>query len=312
MKAFVTNQASITADLPYEIIPGAYIQRADTEQIKRIKSELIRFAGTSSWMKPEYLYEYNPVSTQDGAGLTFQPIDEKDWRYYIVTTPDTGQQQFDLYLASSISETPLELTALSFTTAGGLLAHQALIHKIFSLPATPSIKEVSLNDLEEIRRIYNIYTSISTKGLNGDSFPEIKRAMELFDSLNLLPESSGFLIIGLFSIIELLITHNPKLEDRGDSISHQMQSKIPLLSRRFDRPIDYSLFQSAQGDKKIWSSLYSYRSAIAHGGEADFTSSNLRALENPSKAMLFLRSVVKAMLRHSLLEPHLYRDLRAC
>jgi hypothetical protein len=109
----------------------------------------------------------------------------------------------------------------------------------------------------------------------------------------------------------MLITHNPKLEDRGDSITHQMKSKIPLLSHRFDRPLDYSIFQDANKEK-IWSALYKYRSAIAHGGVPDFEDKELRVLKDSSNAKIFLKETVKALLRHCLKEPELFRDLREC
>jgi len=151
-----------------------------------------------------------------------------------------------------------------------------------------------------------------TQGISGQGdFPEILRAMNMFDSLSLLPVKSEFHVLGLFAIIEMLITHNPKLEDRGDSITHQMQSKIPLLSRRFDRQLDFSSFFGNATEKKVWAALYKYRSALAHGGVPDFQG-DLQILKNANNAKAFLKEVVKALLRHSLQEPQLYRDLRAC
>jgi len=122
---------------------------------------------------------------------------------------------------------------------------------------------------------------------------------------------SDFLCLGLFAIIEMLITHNPRLEDRGDSITHQMKSKMPLLSRRFDRPLPLSEYFGDTGSEKIWSSLYSYRSSLAHGGVPNFGKDH-RALVSKENADKFLLVTVKSLIRHALREPHLYSDLRAC
>ena len=133
----------------------------------------------------------------------------------------------------------------------------------------------------------------------------------MYDSLRMLSPNSEFHVLGLFAIIEMLITHNPKLEDRGDSISHQMQSKIPLLSRRFRRPVDYQSFFPGANEKRVWTAMYGYRSALAHGGVPDFNA-KLRILKDAPTSVAFLREAVKALLRHSLVEPKLYRDLRGC
>jgi len=133
----------------------------------------------------------------------------------------------------------------------------------------------------------------------------------MLNALRHLDTSSEFVVIGLFAIIEMLITHNPKLEDRGDSITHQMQTKIPLLSRRFKRELPTHSYFGDADDAKIWTAMYAYRSAVAHGGVADFTK-KLSLLKNPENANNYLRLAVRSLLRQAFEEPELYRDLKKC
>lgn len=48
-----------------------------------------------------------------------------------------------------------------------------------------------------------------------------------------------------------------------------------------------------------------------HGGVPDFQG-DLQILRDANNAKSSLKEVVKALLRHSLQEPQLYKDLRAC
>jgi len=134
----------------------------------------------------------------------------------------------------------------------------------------------------------------------------------MYDSLGFLMDNSEFNVIGLFAIIEMLITHNPKLEDRGDSITHQMQAKLPLLIRRFQASINHEDFLGKVDSKKVWSALYAFRSSIAHGGVADFSKGAMHVLGSADLATEFVRTVVKGLLRQLLVEPQLFQDLKNC
>ncbi len=61
----------------------------------------------------------------------------------------------------------------------------------------------------------------------------------------------------------------------------------------------------------LWSKLYDYRSNLAHGSKPDFKS-NLSLLGHAETARKYLRETTMALLRHSLTEPLLIRDPRAC
>lgn len=308
--AFVLNPIVIETELPFELAPNCFINKASHEQIKLIKEKLATLVSSSSVTRPEYLYECAAIRQGENS-FTYEPLKNSDWKYYVITSPDNGIININLNYVSNLSDVPLELGGLFFYQNGGMGWNPAVLHNKFTFSAMHQAKKVTRESLVDISRTYSLFMEI-TKGIAEESeFPEILRAITMFNSLNQLPINSEFHVLGLFSIIEMLITHNPKLEDRGDSITHQMQSKIPLLSRRFDRPLDFSTFLPCTVEKKIWAALYAYRSALAHGGLPDFNQ-KLQILKDAKNAKAFLIEVVKALLRHSLKEPQLYKDLRGC
>ncbi len=312
--AFVLNpQIVIDTDLPFELIPNCYIDKATEEQRESVKQALSYLVRSHPMMlQPEKYYEseIDYETAANGGSWHFKQLPESKWHYYVVTTPDNGTINHDLHLAANISDTPLNLSGLTFNKIG-MGYRQGTFHNYFDLGAEHSVIKVSKESLIDISQIYHSYIEVTKMGIEGVIFPEIQRAMNMFDSLSFLMQNSEFHVLGLFAIIEMLITHNPKLEDRGDSITHQMQSKIPLLSRRFSKPLEFASFQSNVSEKKIWAALYMYRSILAHGGVPDFKK-DLNVLKDANIAKAFLKEVVKALLRHCLKEPQLYRDLRDC
>lgn len=259
---------------------------------------------------PKDFYECEAVMDAAGQSMHLEPLPEQEWRYYVVSTPENGAAHSNMHLSSNISEVVMELSALHFTDRSYGMRSGIIHNELFGWFAGPA-KRIGENELRDIANVYKSLSDLTKGGYVSSEYPEVSRALDMYDSLSLLPRNSQFHALGLFAIIEMLITHNPKLEDRGDSITHQMQSKIPLLSKRFEKPLDYPNFFPGETDKRIWSALYGYRSAIAHGGMPDFQKDH-KILRNADNANAFLREMVKALLRHALREPQLYRDLRNC
>ncbi len=310
--AFVLHRIFVDAELPYTFAPGFTLDRATESQRDAIKFNIRRFEGIS-WLTPTEFYETDTVIHPNDNAASFHkwPLDENQWRYYVVTGPDHSLL-YDLHLASNISSRALNLSFQFFRIWGALIPRIDTAYKQFSngIPVAP--ERVTEDDLSEIREVFSNFRKLLRNPAEENSFPEVLRAINMFDSLQVLPDKSDFQVLGLFAIIEMLITHNPRLEDRGDSLTHQMQSKFPLLSRRFDRPLDFSVFGPGANEKKVWTALYAYRSAIAHGGLPDFDGKNLRVLQGSDVALSFLKASVKGLLRHSLKEPALFQDLRSC
>lgn len=118
--------------------------------------------------------------------------------------------------------------------------------------------------------------------------------------------------LSYFSIIECLLTHQPKPSDTMDSLTRQITYKMLLLSKRFERELVYKThFPSSTEPEKVWRMLYQYRSVIAHGGEVDF-GKTFSTLVSRDKVTDFLKEGLKLLLLYSLKEPEFLADLQKC
>ena len=75
-----------------------------------------------------------------------------------------------------------------------------------------------------------------------EEFQFVLDALDSFNAMYRVSRSSNLCIVGYFSVIEALITHQPRLSETLDSISHQIRGKLVLLNKRFDRPVDPECF----------------------------------------------------------------------
>jgi hypothetical protein len=312
--SFVTNPIRIDSEaLPFPFSDGSVLDKATPTERENIKSKLELLISRNGAVPLARIFEYKSIATKlSGGGYSYQAesLPESDWKYYVVRYPGTSNVNVDLHYAASVCEAPIDLLSFHFSEISHGWRSESL-QKYFNIGVHPRHVDINLDSLKEIASTYDLLVS-TTGGASGKGdFPEIRRALHMLDSLNDLPSNSGFLCLGLFAIIEMLITHNPGLQDRGDSITHQMKSKMPLLSRRFDRPLPLSESFGDATPENIWSALYSYRSSLAHGGIPDFGKKQ-RLLISQDNANKFLLVTVKSLIRHALREPHLYSDLRAC
>jgi hypothetical protein len=164
---------------------------------------------------------------------------------------------------------------------------------------------IQISEIKEITENYQKLKALET------CHPLVYKAARRFHSLRSLPRTSELLVVGYFAIIETLIAHKPRLQESLDSINHQLQSKMILLSKRFRRDFDYVLYFGNLGQEKIWKQLYAYRSAIAHDNSVDFNS-EFKSLKNPTNVLMFLQEMVKSLLLLGLEEPVFLNDLKNC
>jgi hypothetical protein len=143
-------------------------------------------------------------------------------------------------------------------------------------------------------------------------------ALRAFGDLRGLNPNSPFSILSCFAVLESLLTHEPDPKKIGEpSLTHQLKTKLTLVERMFERPLDYSAFiakDAAEDEmkwkRKIWSRLYNYRSCVAHGASFDLAKLFGR-LGTPEKALTFLREVTKLTLILALEKPQFIEDLKA-
>ncbi|MBU9153094.1 hypothetical protein KTD28_00560 [Burkholderia gladioli] len=328
MWAFILNPFTLPEGEPFEIFPGMYLRRANDVERTVIKKALDLGIPDPWGRSKSTVYDTKKVklepTTEGTSTWTRVPVEHDEYRYNIVAIDELNYhtdeganrlaaQRNDIIIlahAANACDCPLKITAFAFSGDKQTTYRPKAIPSFFTDRFWDEQKNPSIDQIEQIKNTFIEFKKYWMSGEKYTEFPEVSRAYSMYDILDLLHENSEFEVLGLFAIIEMLITHNPLGKDIGDSITHQMQTKLPLLMNRFEIPIDHQQFFGNVTQKKIWDALYSYRSAVAHGGEADFEG-RLRIIKDQKTAIEYLHIVVKALLRHVLKEPLLFRDLKA-
>jgi hypothetical protein len=130
----------------------------------------------------------------------------------------------------------------------------------------------------------------------------VRIAVQNFSSLRDISNGSDLVIVGLFAIIESLITHAPRSSESLDSINHQITNKIILLRKRFSRDVLPKAYFMDATEDKIWKKLYSYRSAVAHGTPVNFDGDH-QILKDRITVIKFLQDNIKELIILGLKEP---------
>jgi hypothetical protein len=233
------------------------------------------------------------------------------WKYWIVSHDGNNHEIHKLRLVSLLLKHEIEFgfeigsfngkpVGPSFSPA----ITSYLDNEAFGFHPTA---EISAENLKSIREYYSLLKEIEPE------HEHIRHAVKLFWDLKALPRHSDFIIIGLFSIIESLISHSPQLDFYHDSNKHQMKTKIPLLRKRFIRELDYGeFFNKETKEERIISMLYDYRSAIVHTGNSTMPDKLSHVLKEKKVAKRFLFELTKLLLITGLKEPDLVTDLKYC
>lgn len=278
---FVANHLDVKCELPVELLPGHYLEEATEDQGRQIQSLLAKYQS--------YPYRLFQIST-----------------YFVVNRHDGSafRASNDGFIAienaSRLTDVELDLSAQVWPdgceSVGWPIGRALFPHLSFSERHT--VDEAWVADLKAIAARIAV---VSPK------HPDIDRALELFRQVGAVDRVHLLHFLGLFAVVEVLITHDP--EGSYDSLGHQIKTKIALLERRFVKALDYREFRTAKKEK-VWSLLYAFRSRVAHGAPVDF-SRDLQVLGSPQTATKFLRQATKQLLRCALLDPDLILDLRA-
>ncbi|MGD1277857.1 MAG: hypothetical protein ABR964_11630 [Tepidisphaeraceae bacterium] len=280
-------------------------------EIARIRDSLSFFGGAIGNCRQLYEERMVPMdAAQPGGGLRSEELSPDKWRYYVVEPPQeatvtsSGQRipdyfQHILDQAGRLSKVELRFAVTLYPKSQGF--HGYPVASLLGWETFTRFEDI-LDDaaVNEIREGFKSLQDIAGQ------FPRITRASEKFLHLRGVAGSDLY-PLGLFAIIESLLTHDP--HGRYDSLRHQIASKIPLLEKRMAMKLDYSVFRNPT-PQEIWQALYSYRSTIAHGDDANFALAELRILVNRGRVEQFLTQALKSLIRHAMREPELVTDLQ--
>jgi len=302
--AFVLNVKELVKTHSVAIAPGYILRKAHETEIKYIK-EFLKENGTRYGTA---IWEDKPVVSGK-----VRKLPKKLWRYFVIEFEDDEPNLDLLESALAVAPSSLDVGFVKIKINVGGVTRPACLHHAPSLYQSLSAlylantwRDKLLLSLgnSEGREISDVFSLMAKHDHN---LLELTGVLELLLDLKDLPHFSPLQILGYFAILESVLTHQPRPDDRYESITRQITNKLALLDKRWNPPFDYSTLGGA-AHGKIWPQMYAYRSAIAHGGKLDFQS-KLALLKNADLANSLIRDAVKKTIRQAYVEPRLLRDL---
>jgi hypothetical protein len=309
---FVLTPIDLVCPEGVEVAPSHRLVRANEEQTQKIKQVLEQFNTNPFFFPTPYENTIRSVPGERPGEVRYprSALPRENWRYWIIEFDGTNSELQELGFACSLIPNDIEL------------GFHVIFHETFNGPSLgwdPAAlstyfnhgfeylltKPINQQNLNQIRRNFDDIKNLPPE------YPHIRRALIRFDQLRWLPRRSEMVVIGLFSVIESLVSHAPKLTDSADSLSHQIRTKLPLLRKRFADPLDhFSQFPSIE-EENLWKKLYAYRSKIVHGEDSQL-SGDLTSLKQVESVIAFLRETSKRLIHLSLREPQFMTDLKKC
>jgi len=309
----VANNLKVKLDSKFEVAPGVIFRKAFKYEIERFQPIIQQMmSGNLGWIPP---FEFDWIPQTSGDGYTSRIIENpKMWKYWVLSEEGGGITPHELQKVMNITSPELDLSIrLMFSienrkrfNSGYSPGQYYIGDKHWGMGSRQMESEVLTADiLEGIRTFFKRMKNLE------ESHPFVGKALTKFNDLRSIPHNSDMRTVGYFSVIEGLITHQPRLNESLDSITHQLKNKIVLLNKRFDTPLAISSLFGNISEKNVWSKMYGYRSKIAHGDIPDF-GKEFMVLKDRETVNSFLHQVCKALLRFGLDEPVFLEDLKEC
>ena len=302
--AFVLNVKELFNTESVAIAPGCTLRKAhnaEIEYIKKFLKENGTHYGTGIW-------EDKPV-----ASGKIPKLPKKLWRYFVIEFENDDPNLDLLEAALTVAPSSLDIGFAKIKVNVGGVKRPACLYHAPSLYQSLSalylantgrdklLLSVGNAEGSQINDVFRLMAEHDHGTL------ELTRVGELLRDLKDLPHFSPLQILGYFAILESVLTHQPRPDDRYDSLTRQITNKLALLKGRWKPAFDYGLLSGARHEK-IWSQMYAYRSAIAHGNELDFKE-KLAVLKSADVANALIADAVKKTIRQAYVEPRLVKDL---
>lgn len=305
-----SNVSFDEAQLPFELSETMTLRAATESEVEQLNSHLNEAYGNASrWVVP---FDHEPVEVEENGNkkTIYSPSEKRRW--WVIAFNGYNPQIIELGKVSSLVNPKLHFGAtFTYSELNQTGKHQGVLygnHSQIELLANESRKkyeEVHHEELHKLKRYYGLLVNDKTQ------YEKAGFVLDLYSSSSSLWIRSGLLTLSLFSIIESIIAHKPRLTETLDSITHQIKYKLNLLSKRFDRSVKHEEYFGEIGYPKLWGKLYGLRSDIAHGQKYEFDGQYavLQSLENVNN---FLDKVAKELIKLSIDENDLIADLREC
>lgn len=318
IKSFISvlNNIEVNGKLPIEITPGYKFERANVLQVNKIK-ELLKERWEYSKFALPYEYRLEKFFDKESGNQKINRlrIPSDEWRYWVISFDDFNiDKSPNIRLAASLIDNDFDF---SFNVLGGALKSSNSPNMFFSSHAiSPIIAEyltceyfhclpptiIESSELQIISKLYHQIVEVKKK------HKLMERALKRWERLRVQPQYSDLMIIGLFSVIECLITYKPNM-DKDPSLTKQVTTNMLEIEQHFDSKVDHADYFDLSDKEKLWKGLYEYRSRIVHGNQTVFTG-NIRHLKNRTAVTEFLIGIVKRLLRATLIDPSLLNSYK--
>jgi hypothetical protein len=301
---FVMNVSRLVGATSFSMAAGHELRRANIEEIETIRKTLQPYTIFPAFTPWEF--------RSDGGRLERLP--EIDWHYHVISFQGHNQTLVEVEKACMLAPLEIKIGFTVFRSFGpvplngtqhGLIVHAGRLFQMMDRAFWKlALLDVSAADVESIRVIHSHLLQHDAR------LVDVNRLIQQLQELDAVPYYSPLRFLGYFAVLEALLTHPPKPTDPYDSITRQIKKKMTLLNNRCTPQIDYSAFGDTDTEK-VWSTMYTYRSALAHGGQPTFDG-DLRKLGSHENALKLVKHAVKAVIRQALVEPQLLLDLKDC
>lgn len=312
--AFIASHLQIEGMLPVELVPGHTIRAAMDTEVTDIRNYLEQSKPRDNflWVPYDGLVKEEHIDSQ--TTFYIESLPREKWKYWVLAFEGTNRYIHELELVGQLLPVNFDFGFVFFYSepsqagvlGGRLVMPLHIIDRYTSHnQAYANAESVTSEQLASLGNLFHIYEALLPE------YVFVNKALSSFADLRRVPSTSELVIVGLFSIIESLITHAPRLSETLDSINHQITNKIILLRKRYSRTILPSQYFLHATEDNIWKKLYGYRSAVAHGTSVSFESDYL-ILKDRETVVRFLKDNLKELLLIALREPAFIFDLRKC
>ena len=307
--AFVPNFLDYCGPLPLEIAPGVLFDRSNAAQARGI-TKFLESHGHAFSGGP-WLYFVEPLKEPPASGFSYERLPPERLRFWVLNYSGDPTRIWKLCEVAQLTDSELEVSATFYPNRTD--AHmQSSIPQMFHFSQSnihPILRKATVDDLQLIGPLQaKVYEFATTP--EDASRATVLRTFKSFAELSNFTRYGHLALLGHFALLESLITHDP--HQFGDSLNHQLSTKLPLLMRRFRRPLEVPKSFALADPRTLRKRLYEVRSTLAHGGHVDFTKGRLRDLGDGSAVFGFVRTALKRLIIQASEEPELVHDLQAC
>ena len=307
--AFLLNPFFHSSTVPVEVAPGVVLDKAAPEERKAITALISDLGGMTKW---GMLFSFEPIPREIRESPEW---DGKLWpreTYWVLRSTGDSFPVQRLCEASQLCECELELGSV-FPPPSTHAPHVTFPDSFFYYTQFHWHGDAQQLDMEDLRSVNPLHLRIEEFRKAEENDVPRRSVVRLFDefiSLSAGRRWGEWPLLRYFALIEGLITHDPKPGVR-DSITHQLSTKMPLLMKRFARPLTLSDFANETDAGKLWRLLYKLRSRIAHGEEG-FSADKQPELRDLPATIKLVRESVKRLFVLALDEHEFLFDLKAC